>query len=432
VSSLTPQTQLGDLGAGDRLARADAGADASALPARRRSNRAAGAKPRLDQAFRGRSGLTGVLRRNRARQRVESLLDIADVHIDGDEPADMLVNDARLFSRVIAHGSLGLGEAYMDGWWDARDLDGFLYRVLCAHVDERVGGLEDAALFLQAKLVNLQRGRRAYAVGERHYDLGNDLFQAMLGERLVYSCGYWREAADLNAAQEAKLDLVCRKLGLAPGMRVLDIGCGWGEALKLAAQRYGVSGVGVTISEEQAQFARNLCAGLPIEIRVQDYRELDERFDRSWSIGMFEHVGVKNYRAYFETVRRCLAAGGLSLLHTIGGNESTNHTDPWIAKYIFPNSMIPSAAQIGSASEGLFVIEDWHNFGADYDRTLMAWRRNFEMAWPRLREKYGERFYRMWRFYLSASAATFRCRRNQLWQIVLSPDGTPGGYSAPR
>jgi cyclopropane-fatty-acyl-phospholipid synthase len=380
--------------------------------------------------------------RSRARRRVESLLDVADVRIDGERPTDIVVHDPRFYARVIAHGSLGLGESYMDAWWDAQDLDGLIFRLLRAHVDERVGGLEDAALFLQSKLVNLQRGRRAYEIGERHYDLGNDLFAAMLGKRLVYSCGYWRRAADLDAAQEGKLDLVCRKLGLKSGQRVLDIGCGWGEALKFAAENYGVSGVGVTVSEEQAQFARALCAGLPIEIRVQDYRELqpDEpgrnngggRYHRIWSIGMFEHVGVKNYRAYFETVRRCLAPDGLTLLHCIGGNESTNHTDPWIAKYIFPNSMIPSAQQIAAASEGLFVIEDWHNFGADYDRTLLAWRANFEAAWPQLREKYGERFHRMWRFYLSASAAVFRSRRDQLWQIVMSPNGVPGGYVAPR
>jgi cyclopropane-fatty-acyl-phospholipid synthase len=248
----------------------------------------------------------------------------------------------------------------------------------------------------------------------------------------VYSCGYWKDATSLDEAQEAKLDLVCSKLGLRPGMRVLDIGCGWGEALKFAAERYGVSGVGITVSQEQAEYARRLCHGLPIEIRVQDYRDVDERFDRSWSIGMFEHVGVKNYRRYFDVVRRCLTDDGLSLLHTIGGEESTNHTDPWIAKYIFPNSMIPSAAQIAQYSEGLFVIEDWHNFGADYEKTLLAWRDNFELAWPTLQARYGERFRRMWEFYLCAAAATFRARRDQLWQVVLSPHGVPGGYQALR
>jgi cyclopropane-fatty-acyl-phospholipid synthase len=375
--------------------------------------------------------------RNSARNRIESLLAFAGARINGEAPIDLQVHDERLYPRIVAHGSLGFGEAYMDGWWDAADLDGFLFRLLAAHVDEQVGGIDDAALFLRAKLVNMQRGRRAYKVGEQHYDLGNDLFQAMLGKRLVYSCGYWKEARDLDAAQEAKLDLVCRKLGLKPGMRVLDIGCGWGEALKYAAQKYGVSGVGVTVSEEQAQFARELCAGLPVEILVQDYREVPDgigtdKFDRVWSIGMFEHVGVKNYRSYFETVRRCLRDDGLTLLHTIGGNESSTHTDPWIEKYIFPNSMIPSTAQIAKAAEGLFVIEDWHGFGPDYDRTLLAWRANFDAAWPALGEKYGERFRRMWHFYLAASAANFRARRLQLWQVVFSPRGVPGGYAAAR
>ncbi len=366
------------------------------------------------------------------RRAIEALLRGAGIAVGGARASDIGVHDADFFSRVIAHGSLGLGESYMDGWWDARDLDGFLYLLLSARLDERVVTFDDTALYLRAKLLNLQRGRRAFVIGERHYDLGNDLFRAMLGKRLVYSCGYWREARDLDAAQEAKLDLVCRKLKLEPGMRILDIGCGWGEALRFAAERYGVSGVGLTVSREQAGLARELCAGLPVEIRVQDYREIHEKFDRVFSIGMFEHVGMKNYAAYFEINRRCLRDDGIALLHTIGSDVSTNHTDPWIAKYIFPNSMLPSAAQIGAASEGWFVIEDWHNFGADYDPTLMAWRANFERAWPELRERYGERFFRMWRFYLSASAATFRARRDQLWQIVLSPRGIRGGYVAPR
>jgi len=367
-----------------------------------------------------------------ARSRIEELLNAAGVRIDGPAPSDIRVHDDRFYPRCIAHGSLGLGEAYMDGWWDADDLDGFLFKLLDARLDEKVGTLDDTWLFVKSSVLNLQRGQRAYEVGERHYDLGNDLFEAMLGKRLVYSCGYWKDARNLDEAQEAKLDLIFAKLGLEPGMRVLDIGCGWGEALKYAAERRGVSGVGVTISQEQADYARELCRGLPVEIRLADYRTLDERFDRVFSIGMFEHVGVRNYRTYFETARRCTADDGLFLLHSIGSNVSSNHTDPWISKYIFPNSMLPSAEQIAKNAEGIFVIEDWHNFGADYDRTLMAWRANFDAAWPQLAEAYGERFRRMWHFYLAASAAVFRSRRDQLWQLVLSPRGVPGGYRAPR
>lgn len=369
---------------------------------------------------------------SRFQSRVAALLAEAGIELGGTRPWDLQVHDEHFYARVLAQGSLGLGESYMDGWWDAESLDGFLFHLLRARLDERVHSAAEILDATQARLFNLQAGRGSYEVGVRHYDLGNDLYSAMLGKHLVYSCGYWRDADNLDDAQLAKLDLICRKLGLKAGMRILDIGCGWGEALKFAAERYGVSGVGITISEAQALFARELCSGLPIEIRLQDYRELHEPFDAILSVGMFEHVGDKNYRAYFDMARRCLRPGGLFLLHSIGGNVSRHRTDPWIGRYIFPNSMLPSAAQIAQAVESRFVIEDWHSFGADYDRTLQAWRANVERAWPILDARYDERFRRMWRFYLAASMASFRCRHIQLWQLVLSPEGVPGGYVAPR
>ncbi|HEY8682205.1 MAG TPA: cyclopropane fatty acyl phospholipid synthase [Rhodanobacter sp.] len=366
------------------------------------------------------------------REKAEALLALADVHINGDAPIDLHVHDERLYTRVFARGSLGLGEAYMDGWWDADDLPGLCTRLLTAGLDQELKTLDTLLAHLKARFINLQRGERAFEIGKVHYDLGNDLFRAMLGERMVYSCAYWAKADNLDDAQVAKLDLICRKLQLQTGQRIMDIGCGWGEALKYAAERYGVAGVGITVSQEQADYARELCAGLPIEIRLQDYREVNECFDAVYSIGMFEHVGGRNYRTYFETVRRCLKDDGLSLLHCIGSNGAPAQTDPWIDKYIFPNSMIPAASQITTALENLFVVEDWHNFGTDYDRTLMAWSANFEAAWPVLCARYDKRFQRMWRYYLAVSAAVFRSRRDQLWQLVLSPNGVPGGYHPPR
>jgi len=366
------------------------------------------------------------------KSRAGELLEQAGIRLDGSAPTDLRVHDQRLYARVFAHGSLGLGEAYMDGWWDADDLPGLCTRLLLAGLDQELKTIDALLAHLKARFINLQRGERAFEVGKQHYDLGNDLFRAMLGQRLVYSCGYWANADNLDDAQAAKLDLVCRKLQLQPGQRVLDIGCGWGEALKYAAERYGVAGVGITISQEQAEYARALCAGLPVEIRLQDYRDIDERFHAVYSIGMFEHVGGRNYRSYFEAVRRCLRDDGLSLLHTIGSHGAPAQPDPWIEKYIFPNSMIPAASQVTVALENLFVIEDWHNFGADYERTLIAWRDNVEAAWPSLAANYGERFRRMWRYYLAVSAAVFRSRRNQLWQLTLSPHGVAGGYRVPR
>ena len=368
----------------------------------------------------------------RFRGLLESLLARADIRIDGGRAWDMQVHEPSTYQRLLAQGSLGLGESYMDGAWDSEDLEGLLARLLEAGLDRQVITWADRWAVLRARLLNRQNARRAFQVGQQHYDLGNDLYRAMLGKRMVYSCAYWREADDLDRAQEAKLDLICRKLMLQPGMRVLDIGCGWGEALEFAATHHGVSGIGITVSNEQADHARQLCADLPVQTRVQDYRSLDERFHRVFSIGMFEHVGVRNYRRYFEVARRCLAEDGVFLLHTIGSNVSVRTTDPWIERYIFPNSMLPSARQIADAVEGLFVIEDWHNFGVDYERTLLAWRDNIERAWPSLPARYDLRFRRMWRYYLAASIACFRTRQAQLWQIVLSPKGVRGGYVAPR
>ncbi len=364
------------------------------------------------------------------------LLADADVRVNGDRPWDITVHDPRTAERTLAQGSLGLGESYMDGWWDCRQLDGFIARALAARLDEKVTAR--AALALQsvrARLLNLQDMRRAWQVGEVHYDTGNEFFEAMLDGHMAYTCGYWAQATTLEEAQRAKLDLICRKLGLRPGMRLLDIGCGWGSLMKYAAERYGVICVGLTISREQAEYGRQRCAGLPVEFRLMDYRDCgragDERFERVASVGMFEHVGRKNHRAFFDVARRCLADDGLFLLHTIGKNLRRTVTDPWIDRYIFPNGDLPALGQIADAAEHAFVIEDVHNFGADYDRTLMAWHARFEAAWPRFAERYGERFHRMWRYYLLACAGTFRARSTQLWQLVMAPNGVPGGYRRP-
>lgn len=254
----------------------------------------------------------------------------------------------------------------------------------------------------------------------------------MLDKQMSYSCGYWKDADNLDDAQVAKMDLICRKLHLKPGMKLLDIGCGWGSMVKFAAENYGVEVVGITISREQASYAQDSCNELPVDIRLEDYRSLNEPFDRILSIGMFEHVGYKNYDTFMKICRRSLKDDGIMLLHTIGGNQTTTNGDPWILKYIFPNSMLPSCKQICKAVEERFVMEDWHNFGADYDRTLMAWVNNFDRHRSEIERDYSERFYRMWKYYLLSFAGAFRARKLQLWQIVLTPAGLPGGYSAPR
>ena len=366
------------------------------------------------------------------QQLVAGLLGRADIRIDGDRPWDMRLHDPGALERALAEGNLGLGEAYMAGAWDCERLDAFFDHLLRAHIDREVQPARLAWHALQVRLFNRQNRTRAWQVGRAHYDLGNDFYEAMLDPLMAYSCGYWRDVDTLAAAQEAKLELICRKLRLQPGMRVLDIGCGWGSFMGYAARHHGVEGVGVTVSREQAEWARERYAGLPLTIRLQDYRELDDRFDAIVSVGMFEHVGRKNHRQYMEVAARCLADDGLFLLHTIGKNRRDAVPDRWIDKHIFPNGETPSIGQIGDAIDGVFVCEDLHNFGADYDRTLMAWHDNFEAAWPRFAERLGETFRRKWRYYLLSCAGAFRARELQLWQWVLSKDGVRGGYRRPQ
>ena len=375
---------------------------------------------------------TVMVKKSNCRKAVEELLALADVRINGERPWDIRVTHSGFYERVLSNGSLGLGDSYVDGWWDCQNLDQFFYRVLRAGLEGKAAKPWQAVLMaIRARLFNLQTRKRAFQIGERHYDIGNDLFMCMLDKRMAYTCGYWKDANTLDEAQEAKLDLTCRKLGLKPGQRILDVGCGWGSLIKFAAEKYKTSCVGITVSKEQAELGNKLCSGLPIEIRLEDYREVDEKFDHIVSLGMFEHVGAKNYRKYMKVIRRSLKDGGLFLLHTIGAPNLNNERDPWIAKYIFPNSLVPNARQIVEAADGLFIVEDWHNFGSDYDRTAMAWFSNFDRNWPRLKGRYNERFYRMWKYYLLSCAGAFRARVMQLWQIVFSY-GVQGGYKAIR
>lgn len=362
----------------------------------------------------------------RAQDVCRDLLASAGVTVGGDQPWDIQVHDDRLWSRVLRDGTLGAGEAYEEGWWDTPALDQFIDRVMRVRLGETLReNWMIVAHAVRARILNLQSITRSFDNGQRHYDIGNDLYEAMLGGRLLYTCAYWPNAKTLDEAQDAKLDLVCRKIGLKPGMRVLDLGCGWGGFAAFAAERYQVSVTGFTVAQEQVKWAHDHYPNLPIDIRLDDYRNATGTYDAVVSIGLMEHVGWKNYRSYMELADRLLAPGGVAFVHTIAANRPRAHIDPWFDKYIFPNAVLPTLARLTAAMEDIFVAEDVHNIGEDYDLTLMAWWNNFDAAWPTLRAKYGDAFYRRWKYYLLACAGAFRSRAQQLFQLVMTRPGTP-------
>ncbi len=373
---------------------------------------------------------------NQYKNTVSDIFSRAGITINGSQPFDPQIHDEQFYKLVVGNGSLGLGESYMEGLWDCDQLDEFFNRLLNSGLEKAAPvNLKRILTYFKAKLLNPQSPSRSQKNSNYHYNLSNEFFKAMLDKRMVYTCGYWKHAGNLDEAQEAKLELACQKLHLEPGMKVLDIGCGWGSFAKYAAENYDVHVTGINVSGPQLALARQNTKGLDVTFLKQDYRKLNQNhgpFDRVISLGMFEHVGYKNFRPYFEAVNRVLRRDGIHLLHTIGSNESSNITDAWLSKYIFPHSLIPSIKQIGNSIEGLFVMEDLHNFGVYYDHTLMAWYQNFKTHWENFKDQFDNTFYRMWEYYLLCCAGSFRARKNQLWQIILSPNGVKGGYDPVR
>jgi len=361
---------------------------------------------------------------------IHDLLSRADISIGGRSPGDIQVHDERFFDRVLSESSLGLGESYVDGWWDCDRLDVFFLKSLRARLDEVIKSRHQFLLYLKSALMNMQTRTRARRVAQKHYNLGNEFYADMLDPGMHYTCAYWENAKTLEEAQNAKCELICKKLMLVPGDSILELGCGWGGFAEYAARQYGCRVTAYNIAGEQVRYARKRCKDLNVEIVHDDYRSTTGRYDKVLSIGMLEHVGPKNYRAAMEIAERCLKDDGLFLVHCIGRDTSLVATDPWIDKYIFPGGVLPSMQKIAEAAEDLFMVEHFHSFGQDYDKTLMAWHENFRNSWHRHEQEFGERFFRMWSYYLLSCAGAFRARRNQLWQWVLSKHGVPGGYQA--
>jgi len=347
-----------------------------------------------------------------------SLLDKAGIEVNGSKPSSIHVHNEKLWDRVISQQGLGLGEAYMDGWWDCEAIDQMLTRLLEIKVTQELKpGASLIAHVIKSNVLNRQTKNKAASNAKHHYNIGNDLYERMLDPEMAYSCGYWADAKNLNDAQLDKFDLIAQKLHLEPGMRILDIGCGWGGFLRYAAKNYGVTGIGISPADNQIAIARERNGKLPLEYIQQDYRDLTGSFDRIVSVGMMEHVGPKNYETFFDKCISLLNPDGMMLHHTIGSNLTKQATDLFFDRYIFPGGVLPSLSQISSAVEEKVIIEDVHNFGPDYDKTLLAWHKNINKRWKEV-PQYDERFRRMWNYYLLSSAAGFRARHLQLLQVV--------------
>ncbi len=363
---------------------------------------------------------------------VRSRLEPAGIRFNESGELNIQVNNAQFYRRAALLGSLGFGESYADGQWECDHLDKVIARILLYSVNR--SGLAHIGIQLRSMLFNRQSVLRSKRVARQHYDVDTTIFELMLDPYLQYTCGYFANTDNLDQAQIDKMAMIIQKLCLKPGDSLLDIGCGWGGFARFAAENFGIKVSGLSISQSQLAYARTLCKGFDCEFKYGDYRHLHEIYPQKFNaisiIGVTEHIGYKNFKNLYKVMRSRLQEGGLALQHSITRMKSTVHVEPFIDRYIFPGGMVPSVEQLAHSMAGEFVLEDVHNFGADYDQTLMAWDQNMKLAQAKIEAMpgFGQRFYRIWSYYLQSCAALFRVRQAQVMQYVLSPQGVPGGY----
>lgn len=373
------------------------------------------------------------------KNKVDEILDEIGVTINGDKPYDIQIHNKRFLTKMLVSSSPSTvaGEAYMNGDWDCEQIDELFYRICRKELELKLyPKLGTWLYYLKNAMFNQQNPRKSREVAVQHYNLSNRLYELMLGKSMAYTCSYWKNAHSLDEAQFDKYDLICKKLHLKPGEKVLELGCGWGGLAKYMAEKYGCEVFAFDIGEGPSSYAKEFCKNLPVTIYQCDYRDTHIynpnkiKFDKLVSVGVLEHIGYKNYQNFLNITSGFIKPEGIFLLHSIGGNYSLNYCDPWIDKYIFPNGMLPSIKQLGEAFEHQYIVEDFQNFGAYYDKTLLAWKDNFNQNWDELKSSFDERFRRMMNYYLASCAGGFRARGMQLWQFVLSPKGLTNGYTS--
>ncbi|WP_226779488.1 SAM-dependent methyltransferase [Oceaniglobus trochenteri] len=354
---------------------------------------------------------------------------------DGSPPLRVTLTDPTLVQRIVMTPDLGVGEGYMDGTLQIEndDLRRFLSLVIANSWNGSRSAWRNPLRHARRALRRIQQyapAPKAQANVAHHYDLSGELYDLFLDADKQYSCAYFRTPdVSLEQAQADKKAHIAAKLLLEPGMRVLDIGCGWGGMALTLARDFGAQVVGVTLSREQHAIGRQRVeeAGLSeqVSIRLQDYREVRGSFDRIVSVGMFEHVGAPQYETYFRTVHDLLAPDGVALIHTIGRLGPPGITSPWVNKYIFPGGYVPALSEMSAAIEHQnLTITDVEVWRMHYAETLRHWEERFTANIDRARELYDDRFCRMWRFYLIASEMTFRHGPQVVFQAQLAHSKT--------
>mmetsp|Transcript_37565 Transcript_37565/g.87936 ORF Transcript_37565/g.87936 Transcript_37565/m.87936 type:complete len:496 (+) Transcript_37565:76-1563(+) len=354
------------------------------------------------------------------------------------------ITDDSAWWDIIIRGNLGIAEAWMHGKAEVEPLPMFIKLLNGTSIGTRRTQGSDflstfvnviaAPLGMAAQTINQQTRKLSKRVAEVHYDAGNDLYEKMLGPSMSYTCAYWKDANNLDEAQTAKFNLIFRKLQLPPSehMKVADLGMGWGTLASYVHRESQGSAevIGVSLSKEQVSWAQANLQKPGLRFIWQDYREICEdpaqmgTFDRVYSVGMLEHVGYKNHAGFFKCIKALLKPDGLAVVHSIGEPDFVPVSDAFLDKYIFPGAVIPTLSSLTANFEKDFILEDFHNFGHDYAKTLAAWSVNAEEFFRENPTAYSEEFKRMWRYYLQMCEALFELRINQLWQFVLSPRPT--------
>lgn len=338
---------------------------------------------------------------------------------------DIIVNNNNFYTKLLKHGEIGLGESYVDKDWDSNNLEETLYNLIINQKKIENAIIKNSPNLIIKKLLDIPSDIFSTDNTKNdikfHYDIGNKLYENMLGKSMLYSCAYfYKQGLSLDEAQYAKLDLIAKKLNLKEGMRVLDIGCGFGTAAIYLSKKFNVNILGISLSKEQINYFNSIYTGTQVQVIYKDYRELtrehNNSYDCIYSIGMFEHIGINNHIDYYNKCFKLLKTNGTMLIHTIVSNKRLYSHNSWITKYIFPGAELPHISDFTKKYTDNWLLQDLQCIGKSYSKTLLAWKKNINDS--SVFNNYDDKFKRTWNYYLLLCSAAFRAREITVFQLV--------------